>query len=346
MRDAIKKLFSYTGIKEVLSSLLAVSVALAIGAVLIWVSGHDVGKAYFHFYNGCFGSVYNLSQCILKTVPLIFTGLTVAIGFQAGLFNIGGEGQLYCGAFASTVMALNFSQLPGVLLIPMALMAGALAGGLWGIIPGYLKARTGAHEVVTTIMLNYVGILLTTFLLKQFFKEAGPIAQSPLIPEAARLPELISYSRLTWGIFVGIGVIGCISVLLRSTALGYELRAVGKNGAAAEYAGINRGRMMAVATGIGGAVAGLGGSVMVMGILNRFIPHFSPGYGFTGIAVAVLGRNSPWGVLLAALLFGILETGGMSMQLFAKIPISMMTIIQGLVIMFAASPALFIFLKR
>ncbi len=314
--------------------------ALLIGAVLIWISGYDVGKAYTHFWNGAFGTTYNLAQSLLKTIPLIFTGLAVAIGFQTGLFNIGAEGQLYWGAFAAAVTALRFPQLPGLLLIPLSLLAGALAGSAWGMIPGYLKAKTGAHEVVTTIMLNYIGILTTTLLLKSYFKEPGPVDQTAMIPEAARLPELVPYTRLTWGIFIGIGIVILIDALFKKTSLGYDLQAVGQNPGAAEYAGINAKQKLVVSMSISGAVAGLGGSVMVLGILNRFITNFSPGYGFTGIAVAVLGRNAPRGVFLAALLFGALDAGGMSMQLFAKIPMDLMTIVQGLVILFVAAPAM------
>lgn len=335
--DKLKKL---SGVSDLIYSLFAIILALLIGAILIWLSDYDVLKAYYNFWNGAFGNTYNLSQSLLKTIPLIFTGLAVAIGFKTGLFNIGGEGQLYWGAFATAITALTFSQLPGTLLLPLSLLAGALAGGIWGMIPGYLKAKTGAHEVVTTIMLNYIGILATTFLLKNYFKEPGPVDQTPTIPEAARFPELVPYTRLTWAIFLGIGVIILIDLLFKKTSLGYDLQAVGENPSAAEYAGINSKRKIIISMSISGAVAGMAGSVMVMGVLNRFITNFSPGYGFTGIAVAVLGRNTPWGVLLAALLFGILEAGGMAMQLFAKIPTDLMTIVQGLVILFVAAPAL------
>ena len=340
VRKLLEPMKKFSGVSDLLYSVVAIIVALLIGALLIWISGYDVLKAYYNFLNGAFGNVYNLSQSLLKTIPLIFTGLAVAIGFKTGLFNIGGEGQLYWGAFASAIMALIFSELNGILLLPLSLLAGALAGGIWGAIPGYLKAKTGAHEVVTTIMLNYIGILATTFLLKQYYKEPGPVDQTPLIPEAARFAELIPYTRLTWAIFLGVGVIILIDFLFKKTSLGYDLQAVGENPSAAEYAGIHVKRMMVISMSLSGAVAGLAGSTMVMGVLNRFITNFSPGYGFTGIAVAVLGRNTPWGVLLAAVLFGVLEAGGMSMQLFAKIPMDLMTIVQGLVILFVAAPAL------
>jgi len=332
-----KQLISFS---DFLYSLMAIVLALLMGALLIFFSGYDVTRAYLSFFDGAFGNFYNLAQTLLKMIPLIFTGLAVAIGFKSGLFNIGGEGQLYWGAFTTAIVALAFPGVDGVVLIPLSIFAGAMAGGIWGMIPGYLKAKTGAHEVVTTIMMNYIGILATTFLLRNYFKEPGPIDQTPIIPQAARLTELIPYTRLTGAIFLGIVIIILFDLFFKKTSLGYNLQAVGENAAAAEYAGINSKRMIVISMFLGGMAAGLAGSTMVLGVLHRFITNFSPGYGFVGIAVAVLGRNRPYGVLLSALLFGALEAGGISMQLFAKIPMDLMTIVQGLVILFVAAPSL------
>ena len=337
----LKKLKNLSGLSDLLYSLFAIIVALLIGSILIKLSGFSVIKAYKTLFNGAFGSTYNFAQTLVKTTPLIFTGLAVAIGFQSGLLNIGAEGQLYWGAFFTAVVVIALPSLPAIILIPIGIVVGALAGGAWGAVPGYLKAKTGAHEVVTTIMFNYIAILGTTFLIKNYFKEAGPVDQTAKIPKAARLPELIQYSKLTWAIFVAIIVVIIINFLLNKTSLGYDIKAVGENASAAEYGGINSNRITVITMMISGAVAGLAGSMIVMGVLHRFITNFSPGYGFTGIAVAVMGKNRPWGVLLAALLFGALEAGGMSMQLFAKIPKDLMTVVQGLVILFVAAPSLF-----
>jgi ABC-type uncharacterized transport system permease subunit len=323
----LDKIQVVASLSEFAYSLFAIIFALLIGGFLILLSGYDVSKAYVCLLDGAFGSAYNIAQTLLKMIPLIFTGLAVAIGFRSGLFNIGGEGQL-------------FPNVHGAILIPLSLFAGAMAGGMWGMIPGYLKAKTGAHEVVTTIMMNYIGILATTFLLRNFFKEPGPIDQTPMIPNAARLAELIPYTRLTWALFLGIALIIVVDLFFKKTSLGYNLQAVGENAAAAECAGINPEKMIVISMTISGAAAGLAGSTMVLGVLHRFITNFSPGYGFAGIAVAVLGRNRPWGVLLSAVLFGALEAGGISMQLFAKIPMDLMTIVQGLVILFVAAPSL------
>ena len=334
------KIKTLSSFQDFIYSLTAIILALLIGAFLIYLSGYDVSKAYLFLLKGAFGNTYNIAQTLLKMIPLIFTGLAVAVGFRSGLFNIGGEGQLYWGAFATAIVSITFSNIHGVILIPLSLFAGAIAGGIWGMIPGYLKAKTGSHEVVTTIMMNYIGILATTFLLRNYFKGPGLIDQTPMIPDAARLAELIPYTRLTWAIFLGIVIIIIIDLLFKKTSIGYNLQAVGDNMSAAEYAGINSKKMIVISMTICGAVGGLAGSTMVLGVLHRFITNFSPGYGYTGIAVAVLGRNRPWGVFFSALLFGALDAGGISMQLFARIPMDLMTIIQGLVILFVAAPSL------
>ena len=173
-------------ILDLIYSLIAIILALLVGAVLIKFTGHSPLEAYYYLFFGAFGSSYNFAQTMLKTIPLIFSGLAVAVAFQSGLFNIGGEGQLYWGALATAVTALTFSGLPSVLLIPLSLASGAAAGAAWAFIPGLLKAETGAHEVITTIMFNYIGILATTFLLKNYFKADGPVDQSDKIPAAAR----------------------------------------------------------------------------------------------------------------------------------------------------------------
>ena len=316
------------------------------GAVLIGAAGYDPAEAYYHLFAGAFGNVYSLADTLLNAIPLLFTGLAVAVGFRAGLFNIGGEGQMYLAALATALAALWLPPWLGWLGILLALLAGALAGAAWGFLPGYLKARTGAHEVITTIMMNYIGILLTTYLVKRFFKAPGPVDQTAVIPRAFWLPELIPTTRLTWALFIALALVAFTHWLLTRTALGYELEAVGQNPSAAAYAGIPVGRRVVLAMALSGAMAGLAGSTMVLGVLHRFITNFSSGYAFTGIAVAVLARNKPWAVVPAALLFGALQAGGLAMQLFARIPADLMTVVQGLVILFVSAPALFTLFVR
>lgn len=321
-------------------SAIAVLLALVIGAVLIGTSGYSVKEAYSNLLMGAFGGVYSLATTVVMSTPLLFTGLAVALAFQCGLFNVGAEGQLYVGALASAVVALALSGLPPVFRVIIALTAGAGAGAALGFLPGYLKAKIGAHEVVTTIMLNYIAISLTTFLVKTYFRDPGPVDQTVLLPLGSRLPELVPGTRVSLGIVIGILAVALLDRVMRRSVLGYEIQAVGQNPHAAEYGGVNVAARTVQAMMISGAVAGLAGSVESMGTLYRFIPYFSPGYGFTGIAVAVIAGKSMWAVIPAAFLFGALQSGGQSMQLFAGIPMELMTMVQGLVILFVAAPAL------
>ncbi len=321
-------------------SVVAIVIALLVGAVLIGVSGYSVKEAYSNLFMGAFGGVYSLATTIVMSTPLLFTGLSVAFAFQCGLFNVGAEGQLYVGALTSAVVALGLGWLPPLLRVVIALLAGAGAGALLGFVPGYLKAKLGAHEVITTIMLNYVATFLTTFLVKTYFKDPGPVDQTVLLPSGSRLPELIPGTRVSLGIVLGIAAVALLNHIMKRSVLGYEIRVVGENPHAAEYGGVSVSAKTVQAMMISGAVAGLAGSVEVMGTLYRFIPHFSPGYGFTGIAVAVIAGQNLWAVIPAAILFGALQSGGQTMQLFAGIPMELMTMVQGLVILFVAAPAL------
>lgn len=326
-------------------SILAITLALAIGAILIVAFGYDVGRALGSLVQGSFGSLYALSQTVLRSTPLVFAGLAVAIPFRSGLFNIGAEGQLYWGALATALMALLVSSLPTPIAVALALLAGAAAGALWGSIPGVLKAKTGAHEVITSIMVNAIAILGTTHLTANYFKAPGAVDQTERIAESAQMPGLLG-SDISAGLLIGVVAVAVMHLFFSKTSLGYDFRAVGLNAPAAEYGGVRSGRIQVLALSMGGAMAGIAGGVVVLAQINRFVSAFSPGYGFTGIAVAVLGRGKPWGVLLAAFLFGALNTGGMSMQLFARIPSDLTTVVQGLVILLVAAPAMLRALTR
>mgnify|MGYP000075913872 CR=1 FL=1 len=346
LKEIISKLKKLESVSNIIYSLIAIIIALILGAVFIIAFGYDVKTAFYHLFNGSFGSLYSLSQTLLQTTPLIFAGLAVAIGFKSGLFNIGVEGQLYWGALASAVIGLRLGSFPLTVALPLTLLAGAIAGGIWGFIPGFLKAKTGAHEVITTIMLNEIAILGTTFMTVHYFKVEGPVDQTARLSESVTIASILPGGQISSGIIIAIIVLILTYFLFNNTSLGYDLQTVGNNPGAAEYGGINSDKMTILAMVISGAVAGLAGSVIIMGQLGRFVTNFSPGYGFTGIAVAVLARNNPVAVLLAALLFGALEAGGMSMQLFAGIPNDLIGIIQGMVILFVAAPGFIKLLSR
>ncbi|HLZ23236.1 MAG TPA: ABC transporter permease [Ktedonobacterales bacterium] len=309
--------------------------ALIIGAIVVFVTGGDPFRAYQDLLCGGFGGgcptgifpFYQFSTTIVKAIPLIFTGIAVALAFKAGLFNIGAEGQLIAGAIATTLVGARFATLPSILLIPMVLVAGALAGAVWGGIAGVLKAVTGAHEVVTTIMLNYVAVFLVRYLIVGGpFQLKGGFSRSPAIGTNAQLPRLVPASSTFLGlpgsvyqidisIFFAIAGILVFWFLLKRTTLGYEITAVGQSQRAAKYAGVNVKSTIIVTMLIAGAFAGLAGAIHIAGVQ----PYLSDSYitdttGFDAITVALLGLNSPIGVLLAALLIGGLQVGAPVMQ--------------------------------
>ena len=287
-----------------------------------------------------------LTETLVAATPLIFVGLAVAISFRTGMFNIGGDGQLIIGALGATTVAiaLQTSGLPALVILLLALIAGTLSGGLWGFIPGFLKARTGAHEVITTIMLNYVAAQIVLFALRGDFLRnpsgGQPISKNmtpwvdvpPLIP----LPGL----RLDFGFIVALLMAGAVSWLLFRTTKGFELRASGFNMTAARYAGMSAGGSMMLAMTLSGALAGMGGSFMVIGTVGQLSNDLSGGIGFNAIALALLAALRPSGVVLAGLLFGALTTGGKLMGIQSGIPFDLLFFIMALVIMFVAAPGL------
>ncbi|MGQ9627320.1 MAG: ABC transporter permease [Anaerolineae bacterium] len=277
---------------------------------------------------------------LVNSVPLIFAGLAVALGFQAGLFNIGAEGQLILGGLCSVVVGYTIPGLPWVVHLPLALLAGALAGGLWASIAGFLKARTGAHEVINTIMLNYVAIHLTEWLLKELQPIKGTHRTPDILP-SAYLPRLFPHPlRINAGFILALLAALLIHWLLYKTTWGFELRTVGANPDAARYGGMSIAKNIVLAMFISGALAGLGGAGVSLGITHNMTLGFSAGYGFDSIALALLGGGRPLGVVLASILFGALKAGGTRMQSTAAIPTELIQIMQAMVIAFIAAPAI------
>ncbi len=317
----------------------AVFLALAAGGILIAASGEDPIAIYTLLFRECFGTGYGLGQTLFKSTPLIFTGLAVALGFRSGLFNIGAEGQLYLGGFAAAIVATWLPSWPAPLPLLAALLAAALAGGLWGAIPGVLKARFGAHEVINTIMLNFIAFALVAFAGRWVFQPAT--VRTAEIPATAVLPRLDVWFPALRGapanltIALALAAATAVFVLLFRTRFGYEMRAVGLNAAAAEYGGIAIGRTQALALTVSGALAGLGGVNFVLGYKHFFELGFSAGSGFLGIAVALIGRNHPLGVLIAAVFFGALSHGGLVIH--QRVPRELVEILTALVILFAIS---------
>jgi simple sugar transport system permease protein len=281
-------------------------------------------------------------ESLVATTPYIFGGLAVALGFKSGVFNIGAEGQILIGASASVFIGYALTGLPAIIHIPLALLAGFIGGGIWGYIPGWLKAKTGGHEVINTIMMNYIAFYLNDWLLRGPMRRADTMQPvSPLIQPSAELPKLFPYPiRFHIGFFIAIVFIFIVYFFLYKTTWGLNLRMVGANPRAAKYAGINISQYTILAMALSGAIAGLAGANEVLGVNHSLYVAFSSGYGFNSIALALIGNNNPFGVGLAALLFGTLENGATRMQMDAAIPVEIISIIQATILMFIAAPAI------
>jgi len=342
----------------ILVPVLAVFSALVIGGLIIIVTDANVYAAfredgiggglatalnavrvaYGALYSGSLGDLNAISESLVASTPFIFAGLAVAFGFRGGLFNIGAEGQLLVAAGAAVVIGTRL-QLPALIHLPLALLGGMLAGAIYGAIPGYLKAKTGAHEVINTIMMNWIAILFFKWAFTGPLRRAGGDAPvTDAIYPSAYLPQFFEGYRLHWGFLLALLVAAGIWWLLFKSTLGFEIRMVGANPNAARYGGIKIGRILVLTMAISGGLAGLAGTGELLG-LNHFLAEgFSPGFGFDAIALALLGKSHPLGVVLAALLFGTLRNGATRMQSIASIPIDIISIVQALVIVFVAAP--------
>jgi len=291
-----------------------------------------------------------ITETLVASTPLIFAGLATAISFRSGVFNIGVEGQFVLGAFGATVAAILLKDQPMPLILLVSTIAGILTGAAWGWIPGFLKARTGAHEVITTIMLNYVAAQIVLFGLRSDLlrKEGSSEPISKVLSDFVRIPLIFNLPaiRLHWGFVVALLMAVVVSWFLFKTTKGYELRAAGFNLNAARYAGMSAGGAIVLAMTLSGALAGLGGSMEVLGTVPQMSNDISSGYGFNAIALALLAGNRPAGIVAASLLFGALRTGGGLMQVKTGIPLDLLFFIQALVIMFVAAPGLIRVLYR
>jgi len=281
-------------------------------------------------------------ESLVASTPYIFASLAVALGFRTGLFNIGVEGQLFVGAITSVFVGYSITGLPAIIHIPLALLAGALGGAAWGFIPGCLKAKTGGHEVINTIMMNYIAFRLSDWLLN------GPMQRpdsfnpvSPTIQDSAKLPKFFGPPiRFHMGFFIALAVAWLVYWFLFRTKWGFELRTVGANPHAARYAGMTIVGSTVLAMSLSGALAGLAGTNEVLGLNHNLAMAFSSGYGFDAIALALLGKSHPLGCVLASLLFGTLRNGATRMQVAAQIPIDIITVLQAFILAFIAAPAI------
>ena len=341
-------------------TLLAVVSALVVGAVIIILSdverlgNGEIGAAFSELFTaysalvrGSIGSLRALSETVNNSTPFIIAGVSVALAFKTGLFNIGATGQMLAGGLATTWVGFVMDG-PAIVQIPLALLAGLVGGALFGAIPGVLKARTGAHEVITTIMLNYIASFMLLWLLTtdlfQRPERTDPI--SKFVSDASRLPKLFGFlegrSDLTAhsGLLLALATVVAFWWFLERSKMGFEFRAFGMNADAAEYAGMRAKRLTVLGMVVAGGVAGLAGAVEILGRYGYATQSFAGTIGFDAIAIALLGRSTPLGTLLAALLFGALQSGGRTMQATTDVPIDLIVVLRALIVMFIAAPLL------
>jgi general nucleoside transport system permease protein len=354
-------------LREVLFPFVAVVAAFIVGGILILAIGDNPLETYALLFGSAFSWPVGIGYTLFYATPLIFTGLAVALAFRCGLLNIGAEGQLYVAAFAAAWVGIEFggvfikapdgavvnspiAALPALLLLPLCFIAAVGAGALWGAIPGVLKAKFGSHEVINTIMLNFIAVALCSYFTQYHYKTPGdPIMQTAAISDSAHIarlgkfiPGLPQFIPVNLAFILALICCGLVYLFLWRTKWGYELRSTGANPTAAEYGGISVRKQIIIAMTISGALAGLVGINEVLGYRYRYYDGFSDNYGFTGIAVALLGRNHPIGVILSALLFAILQRGGIPVDAFTEhVTKDIVQVLQGTIILFVAAEAFF-----
>jgi simple sugar transport system permease protein len=354
-------------LREILFPVIAVLAAFVVGGIVVFIIGDSPIQTYKLLIGSAFSWPDGIGYTLFYATPLIFTGLAVAVAFRCGLLNIGAEGQLYVAAFAAAwvgiklggvavqapggpVMNSPIASLPMLVLVPLCCIAAVVAGAIWGGIPGLLKAKFGSHEVINTIMLNFIAVALVSYFTQYHYKIPGDaIMQTAPVSGSAHIARLGKFipglpERIPLNLAFILAILACVFVyiLLWKTKWGYEIRATGANPSAAEYGGISVRKQIVLAMAISGALAGMVGINEVLGYRYRYYDGFSANYGFVGIAVALLGRNHPVGVFLAAILFAVLLRGGIFVDAYTlHVSKDIVDMLQGIVIVFVAAEAMF-----
>ena len=335
-------------------TLLSIIIGFAVGALFLVIMGLSVGQAYGKLFQSIFSSIKSISYCIVYATPYIATGLSVAFSFKTGVFNIGAEGQFVVGSMSACVVGILLGGLPAYVLIPLCFLAAALAGALWGTIVGILKTRWGINEVLSMIMFNWIAFFLSNYIAGfPAIHSEGNAEATRNISENARIlfsKDFISRMNLcstaNWGILVAIVLTVVVYIIIEKTTLGYELKAVGFNKNAAEYGGINVNRSILTSLAISGALAGIGGALLLLGMGGRISVFSSQeGYGFAGIVVALIGVTNPFGVFVAGLFYGAMTYGGSKLNLVGA-PTQVVSIIMGTIVFFIAISSIFSYLKN
>jgi general nucleoside transport system permease protein len=340
-----------TSLKSALDSALRVCaplvVALLIGAAVLAATGHEPIAVYTLMIQEAFGGERRIAATMTAATPLLLTGLAAAVAFRAGVFNVGVEGCFYVGGILAAFAGAWFSGWPALLLIPFALLAATAIGGAWMVLPGALRTRLGVDEVVTTLMLNFIAVDLTSWLVNGPLLARGSAnSATPPIGAAAELPRLLPPTTLHIGFLISLALVMAYGFWGAMTVTGFRSRLVGLNARFSRAVGIEP---LGVVFGVmiaSGAIGGLAGGIHVLGLVHRFVAGFSSGYGFTGVAIALLARNSAFGVAVAAILFGALSSAGANIQLFSNVPIEIVEILQGAVMIFAVAQFGFGWMRR
>jgi simple sugar transport system permease protein len=335
-------------IKPISFPILSVLIALVISAIIMTIMGHNAASAYRSLLNGAFGGMNAFAETLVQATPLIFMAMAYAVAYKCGIINLGAEGQLHIGAIFGAFVGARFGFLPEPLHLMFVIICGIAGGAMWGLIAGALKMKFGASELITTIMLNFIALEFVSFsVTNDPFRDLTPGAAPRMtrVVEAVQLPNLVPGTRLHVGILIAIFVLIIYYIFMWKTTKGYEMRVVGQNPSAGRYSGINIGRNSLLALVIGGGIAGLGGVVNLIGLQFFMTEGFSNNFGFSGVAVALVGGGHPIGILLAGVFFGALNAGGIRMQVSAQVPAAATLMIQGLIILFVVSKELFTHLE-
>jgi len=320
---------------NLLVPILSILLAFVIGMIVILCLGANPLEAIGYLVKGAFGSRTNLANTVVRAMPLIFCGLCTCFAYRCGVFNLGGEGQFLCGAMAAITVSLLIGK-SGWWVTVLAILAGTVAGGVWGLLPGILKTWRGLNEMITTIMFNYVATLFMGYLYTTALRE-GSVPQTAPVPEATEIGRVFPSLRITWGIVIALVLGVAMWYFLFNTSKGFQLRAVGLNPTASRFNGLSVKRYMLAAFVVSGAVAGIGGACDILGTQFRLISGYGSGYGFDGVAIALIGQLHPVATMIVAYFFAVLRVGSTTMQVGTGVPTSVIDIIQALVIIFAVA---------
>ncbi|MGU9987848.1 ABC transporter permease [Latilactobacillus curvatus] len=327
-------------------AILSVAAGLLVGGVVMLVFGYSPIQNYSNLFNGAFGDIYSIGETLRNATPLILTALGFSIASKAGFFNIGGSGQLLVGWFGAIVFALHFKNLPGILLILGAILAGMLLGGFWSWLAGFLRAYFGTSEVITTIMLNYIALYFVNFAIKRWLAPKGSDSSANIVPKASLrtpfLEQITNHSTFHWGFFIALVLVIVMWWYLKRSKTGFEIKAVGLNEQAARYAGMNTKQTIMWAMLLSGLLAGLAGAVDGLGnYQNISVSNALPDIGFNGMAVALLANGHPIGIIFVAILFSALQIGGLSISVYSTTPTEIVNIVIASIIFFVGVRFLF-----